>query len=594
MLKRKISKILGLLIIGVLLNSCTLPRSDRPSVLVIAVENLGVNELNCSRESRNNSRSGFDLLCEESVRFTHGFTPSILSGPALGSLLTAQYPAIHGLRHHGRSALSSRMQTVAEVAQKKSYATSFFSGGAPILRKHNFQQGFEVFDDNFAPGLNSFYRPLAQTEPLFLNWLKDIGKQSFFSVIYAPDLMFANTETTNELGEARNLSFESQLEELDETLYNYFQELKLKNRWNNTVIILAGLNGPAQKRWGVSLNANLFSERSQVALLIKPTYKPRDEGITWSIDANVSLADVGATIWEYIADEIPVSQIPQLETVSLKTALATTKTDWDDNRLIAVESGWPEWKAEPLSASRSIRYSVRRGHYLLMYNEKPRVFNSLIDRLEVSSTFMQDPSVSPWVFDVIKTLQSMNWSPYVPFNTVEILRWDSLSESTSPLLSKTAKESELKEILRRNPTDAVAQNLLAYHLLSRNDWSELAKWTDVQKLKDHPCVKLVKSKKLDISDRKDCEDPVSLEFVDWIHDENNDLVKKRFLRSYYYSRIDQNIIEVNLHLQNAWDTPQKDLNSIRMIDVLLALPEVQKYALQTQRHMATYQKDNSL
>ena len=69
MSKRKISIILGLLIIGALLNSCSLPRSDRPSVLVIAVENLGVNELNCSRESRNNSRSGFDLLCEEGIGF---------------------------------------------------------------------------------------------------------------------------------------------------------------------------------------------------------------------------------------------------------------------------------------------------------------------------------------------------------------------------------------------------------------------------------------------------------------------------------------------------------------------------------------------
>lgn len=585
---------LGLAGIAICTSSCSLPNREQTSVLVIAVENLGVNQLNCNRDTRTNTRSGFDLLCEESVRFTHSFTPSILSGPALASILTAQYPAVHGLRHHGRSALSNKMQTLAEVAQKKSYATSFFSGGAPILRKHNLQQGFEVFDDNFSPTLSSFFRPLSKTEPLFLNWLKDIGKQPFFSVIYAPDLMFPSTETFNDLGEARNLSLESQLEELDETLYSYFHELKVRNKWDNTLVVLVGLNGPPQKRWNVALNANLFSERSQVALLMKPTHKPRDKGITWSIDSNVTLTDLGATIWEYFAGEVPPSQIPEFETVSLKKALETTKTEWNDDRLILVESAWPEWKAEPLSPSKVIRYSLRRGHFVLMHNERPRVFNSLIDRLEVSATALTDPSVSSWAFDSLKVFEKLGWPSYVPFKDAEIARWDQLSDSTSPLLDENTKENELKDLLKKNPIDSTAQNLLAYQLLAKSDWAELAKWTDAQKLQDHPCANLVRAKNFDISEQKSCDDPLSLELAEWIRDENNDSLKRRFLRSYYYARMDENIIEANLHLQNIWDTPQKDLNSVRLIDVLLALPEVQKFSAQAQRHIQTHQKGPGL
>ena len=67
-------------------------------MLVIAVDELTATDVICSQDD--SPRSGFQLLCNESVRFTHAFTPSTLTVPALASLLTGHYPIQHRVRHN--------------------------------------------------------------------------------------------------------------------------------------------------------------------------------------------------------------------------------------------------------------------------------------------------------------------------------------------------------------------------------------------------------------------------------------------------------------------------------------------------------------
>ncbi|MGZ5280516.1 MAG: sulfatase-like hydrolase/transferase, partial [Pseudobdellovibrionaceae bacterium] len=287
----------GLIAASAGLTSCRLASNSRPSAIVIAVDQLGVNQINCHEEDPDLTRSGIALLCQESVRFTHAYTTSLLSGPALTSVLTGQYPFQHGLRGNKKNFLSSNTVTLAEVAQRQQVATSFFSGGAPILRKLNLQQGFEVFDDHFAPSIKRLHRPFSKLQKLFENWLLDIQGRSFLSVFYVPDLAMIQTATQNDLGELRNLSYDSQLEEFDESLFHFIQNLKQRKIWDSTMIVLVGLNGPeTDERTDELFNTNLYSERTQVALLIKPAQKPRDEGLNWSFDSNVNLADIGVTL----------------------------------------------------------------------------------------------------------------------------------------------------------------------------------------------------------------------------------------------------------------------------------------------------------
>ena len=154
--------------------ACQFGRTKGPQIIVIMVENLGVQQINCG--ATDNANSGFQLMCQESIRFTHAFTTSPLAAPAMASILTGHYPLEHGLRHHGLSFLSSQKETLAEKAQEYGLATAFFSGGAPALRKYNIQQGFELFDDSFNLSQSNVYRKFEQSLELFKDWSDDIGR----------------------------------------------------------------------------------------------------------------------------------------------------------------------------------------------------------------------------------------------------------------------------------------------------------------------------------------------------------------------------------------------------------------------------------
>jgi arylsulfatase A-like enzyme len=272
-------KIIIVLSLLALFGACRLTTSSYPNVVVIAVDQLGVDQVNCAQESHL-QKSGIELLCQESVRFTHAFTTSPLSAPAIASVLTGQYPFQHKLRTNGKDFIPSQIITPAEWAQKAGVATAFFSGGPPILRKTNLHQGFEIFDDHLNPSMSRLFRPFAKTQSLFENWLKDLGRQSFLAVFYVPDLNFTDTQTQTEMGEVRNLTFDSQLEEFDASLFRFLQNLKQQKLWDSTEIILVGLNGVASKDRDELDNLNLYSDRTHIEPPMKPVRNSnRDHGM---------------------------------------------------------------------------------------------------------------------------------------------------------------------------------------------------------------------------------------------------------------------------------------------------------------------------
>lgn len=582
---------------GLFLSSCHLVQRTSPSILVIAVDHLGVNQLSCSSEISQQSRSGIAVLCQESVRFTHAFTTSPLSAPALTSILTAQYPYQHGLRSNTKSYLPSRVTTLPETAHKKGYATSFFSGGAPILRKLNLQQGFETFDDFHNPAPNSLFRPFRRSQKLFESWLEETDHSSFFSVIYVPDLAFVQTPTQNLLGENRPLTFESQLEEFDEALFELFKNLKDRKVWDSTVIVLTGLNGPdVHARQDEISSLNLFTEKTQVGLLIKPHQKPRDLGINWSFDANITLADVGATLGEFLGIEASSSGFPIL---SLTDVLKNTPSKAALDRPVLTESAW--------KGVDSVRYSVRWNQYLFLMDENPKFYNSLIDRQETSPIKISESGAQKEWDEIQKLMAPLKKTFWSPVSRDEFIKWRGLSEvfSSTPQLNSNMSFERLAYRLRDSQE---ISDLYVRELLLQQNWPELEKWSQGLKIADlervaaknlkkehkknfsHPCLAALELAQPQNQDIKKCEDPVALSLLEWILAERTDSVdastketfRKRFLRQYVLSRLDRKIAESNYALQGIWDLSPHLIQRNLTVELMLALPELQK-----QRQIAT-------
>lgn len=552
------------------------------SVLVIAVDSLPFNLSLCTRDAVAET-SGFRRLCDESIRFTHALTPSVLAVPALASLITGMNPVDHGVRHNGGPELKAGFTTFAEIALRHGRRTAFFSGGAPVWRRSGLQQGFETFDDGVGFQSGRLFRPAAENSALFRQWLAEIGGDSFAAVIYVPDLNFTDTVTETPSGEMRPLSDESQLEELDETLGELFEHLRLGDRWNDTMIVVAGLNGrEISPRPGEIEPLMLNSENTQVSLFIKPTAKPRDEAITWKIDRNVSLTDVGRTILDVLGGPPPKIR-SGFDAVSLKATLTSAQPDWLEDRPLPVESGWAVWQGWG-----PVRMGAMVDRDLVIDDEKPVVFNTLVDRLETSPVRLTEQARK--VLDQLQDAGSVPW-PGIAASRLALFRLPRL-DWLIPARG-AALHRGLQALASARKPDPRVLRWAAQLALEQRDWARLAElgrkaevplWTAVaernlgkkSKILD-PCLKLLEARP---GDPKTCSDETVLALYGAVRAEagNRDNARRRLARAWETHQFDLRILKANAGMGLLWLPASSEEGLPSLGSLAMALPEMKKFA----------------
>ena len=353
------------------------------------VHSLGFDSVPCHQYRKQTEKnSGFEVFCNSSIRFHRAYTPSVLAQPALASLLTGLYPYEHGLWSNGSQFLSSQFKTLPELALKKGYRSSFFSGGGAIWRKSGLSQGFQVFDDHIAIQFNQVYRPAHQNVQLFLNWLNKSAKNKpFFSVIYFPDMQIPPS-LEGSVGQFHNLEQNQGKKQVDQSIYKLIQELKKRKRWHSTYVVLMGTSGE-EKYQAVREQEipvwSLYSDNTQLSLFIKGLSRFRKKARYGNVTQAVSLVDVGATFFDLLGfQRMKDFQNKIFPALSLKEYLAghfsqaAHSSNVKFNRPLLLESGWPLWRKSGTS-----RFAIRQDPYLFIYDKTPRIYNSLTDRQEL-------------------------------------------------------------------------------------------------------------------------------------------------------------------------------------------------------------------
>ncbi|MEQ1876859.1 MAG: sulfatase-like hydrolase/transferase [Bdellovibrionia bacterium] len=587
-----------IVLLALVVSSCQWDSPRSPSILVIAVDSLPSDQVSCTDlETAQATPSGFAELCSESVRFTHAYTPSVLAQPALTSLLTARWPTEHGVVHNGPNFLKAGEVTLGEIAARKGFRTLFLSGGAPIWKRSGLDQGFESFDDNVMPTQSKFHSNFGQHVGYFLTWIqKESSSQPFFTMMYIPDLQYFYSDEVDAEGRPVSKSYEGRLARFDARLAELIQGLKGLNRWDDTYVVLTGLNGRARFERGTEIDANtLLSENSQVALLMKPVSKKRDLGIQWKIDANVSLVDVSRTLMELLGANFDGH--PAFPVVSLAQTLTSPNVGWDSERPILIHSGWSTWRIDGRP-----RMAIRKGHFLFVHDFPPKIFNSLTDRLEASPI---RPTHERWPETIHKFNQDtvhLKTSPWlgVPdeyFKKVQYARALWTEAGAVPL------EGSFEQGLG-GPGSAPNQvgGWLALKALEKADWNQLSKlgkkfrnpsWSFLaaQHLKqkvDTPqdeCFQHWKGKADDTQDLKSCDDPLFRELASWIRlGPSGDGIFHRdaFFKSYRQLLMDRRIGQLNYINGLVWDVALANPGGPPPGEVLLHLPENQKYLSQAQ------------
>ncbi|MBX3020832.1 MAG: sulfatase-like hydrolase/transferase [Bdellovibrionales bacterium] len=566
------------------INGCEFNRDRKPSILVIAVEGLAFETLSCDSE-QGEPEVGLRAFCEEAVRFSHAYTPSTLSQASMSSLLTGLYPVDHGVRHNGNDFLSARFKTLGETALGKRYHTLFVSGGPPIWRKSGLAQGFEIFEDqvDITPGM--YYRRAEDVFKIATNWIEhDTGGQPFLAVLFLADLQFPNVPTKTDEGEVREKSEAAQVEEVSESIGTLVRWLKQKRLWNSTNIVLVGLNSLSRSETDTEPPPlSLRSDSTQVALFIKPARKERDNVIQWGVDRNVSLVDVGLTMFEWLGAEVPRSSLAEVQPQSLSSVLVKSEPKWEEDRLILSETAWPDWLE-----GGGVRWAVRQNQFLYIHDTRPLIFNTRTDRMESLRLKPSDPlwnSLNGDVLDLFRHAQTQPFKGMTPHwpEQLEVARelWRDGTMTRKPKGAEAWSKWYLRQALSTRDWKSVKQ-------LSQALGEPVGSYVAAKQLGENlpmprnPCVRLVLSTKGDKkSQQSDCADEKVLALHAWQiakSDDDRQSAQDRFTRLYVQTWMDQDIGRMNYLTDLRWDVFRELPEGPQLADYLLTLKEFEPFA----------------
>lgn len=586
-------------------SSCTWRSTPQPAVVVIVVENLGFGAFSCGEGGAGPS-SGFQAFCDEAVRFTHAYTPSVMSQATIASILTAKYPFQHGVRHNGAQTLSAKEETVAEAALARGFKTGFFSGGPPIWRRSGLNQGFEIFDDLVPFNLKTLYRGAPEVVKLFLNWQEtECQRDRFLSFLFLPDLQFIDAPTTNEFGEVRESSYQSQLAAIDEALNQLVKTLKKRKAWDTTDIFLLGLQGDAiegrsEVRTDEIPSANLFSESTRATLMVKPARKNRDGPFNWKVDGNVSLADVGATLFDLIGAARPKPERESEASVhSLRSVLSGPQPDWPLDRKVISESAWPQWRGFEQSGVRS---SLRQNAYLYLFDSPASLYNTLTDTPEAIRLPPDDLKAGSLKSEFAAFLSSVGYSAWKPPARLEVEKMELARDLWREREPSAETMLRLRRLSTRFPEDLQLRGWRATWAVRDGDWQELKSLAGFPKIIQpvwayvasrnlgeratlpigEPCFEFLKAAQplANPQPAKACRMDGLNDLLAWVNESAPETTRtkamEQFSRFYAQRALAITVAEHNLISGARWDSiPLPDEPDT--VDLILSLPEFRKF-----------------
>ena len=119
----------------------------RPNVVLISLDTLRPDRLGCYGGSSEVSPR-LDALAAQGLRFTQAYSVSSYTLPSHASMLTGQYPAVHGAVAPRDHLDPSCSPFLARLLADAGYVTAAFTGGGYVSPAYGFAEGFDRYSVN--------------------------------------------------------------------------------------------------------------------------------------------------------------------------------------------------------------------------------------------------------------------------------------------------------------------------------------------------------------------------------------------------------------------------------------------------------------
>lgn len=371
------------------------PQRD-PNVLLVVIDALRPDHLGCYGYARDTSPR-LDALALRGVLFTDATSPASYTRAAVPSIFASVYPGAHGVFSQAKNVevLSDEYTTLAETLKARGYRTAAFMPNPSLHRTFNFDQGFDLYNDDFPAGEgpeHEVHETARKINDRVLRWLRGDREKPFFAYLhyrdvhgpYVPpppyDTLFPRTGEGRLLTRAeyqaqpldirrprryRDLDsyitlYDGEIRYTDDQIAQLLDTLKKEGFLDHTVIVVTADHGESFLEHGYwTHGTDLYEEQIRVPLLL---VLPGDRHAGRRVETPVQTVDIYPTILSLLDLEIPAV----LQGESLFDAI---EGDADPDRPIFSEARVNRHK-RPAGGGQFV--SVRAGAWKLIFNRTKR------------------------------------------------------------------------------------------------------------------------------------------------------------------------------------------------------------------------------
>lgn len=326
----------GLLALGLGLGACgaseaPAPSEARPNVILISIDSLRADHLECYGYGRSTSPS-IDALAAEGALFEQAIAQAPWTLPSHASLFTSLY-----VRTHQTGDVSRRLPpfpTLATELGEAGYATMAVVGGTFMQTDFGLDRGFQQYDDELAKaGHRQSHRAITSPEtlekslrlldgttaPFFLfvhfwdvhyDYIPPAPYDTLFDPDYEGDLTghrFYGNDAVNADMDARDLEhvvalYDGEIAWVDEHVGRLLQSLEERGLADDTLVVLTADHGDEFFEHGLKGHTHsLYEELLHVPLVL------RGPGVAAAarIPERVELVDVMPTVLDLVGLPIP-------------------------------------------------------------------------------------------------------------------------------------------------------------------------------------------------------------------------------------------------------------------------------------------------
>lgn len=157
-------------------------------VILILVDTLRADHMSLYGYERETTPR-IDALASQGAVFENAFSAAAWTLPGVGSILTGQWPALHGAGVSGADVfnrLRDDAPTVSTVLRTAGYRTGAIVNGGYLHERFGMGQGFDHYD--FSPSRDSEVRRADVSVDLALSWIDEAPDERFFLMLHLFDV----------------------------------------------------------------------------------------------------------------------------------------------------------------------------------------------------------------------------------------------------------------------------------------------------------------------------------------------------------------------------------------------------------------------